>query len=175
MSYHIIHTVHLALVHQGAAVTFLGFLLARWNAEDATEKHLVPSPLTIVEPKMLVKDATHAARVTSRIAVIGQSNHWFDNWSRLIAEACDGHTNYSKQLRHLVSDFWIVSHSPGMHGRFSSIPCEYNIASSTESSRILHRNEGMYSTMTFVACYGFTWDLCLDQFLSQRTDPKFNP
>lgn len=101
---HIIHTVHLALVHQGAAVTFC-FLLARWNAEDATEKHLVSSPLTIVEPKMLkmlMKDATHAARVTSRIAVIGQSNHWFDNWSRLITEACDGHTNYSKQLRHLV-------------------------------------------------------------------------
>ena len=59
------HTVHLALVHQGAAVTVLGFLLVRWNAEDATEKHLVPSPLTIVEPKMLMEDAAkHAARVT---------------------------------------------------------------------------------------------------------------
>lgn len=112
--------IHLALVHQGAAVTFLGFLLVWWNAE-ATEKHLVPSPLTIVEPKMLMR-TLHARNLPELHLLRNRTN-----WSRPITKTCDGHANFSKQLRHFVSDFWIVSHSPGMHGRFSSIPYEYNM------------------------------------------------
>lgn len=65
--------VDIVLVHQKNCVfSFLGFLVVRWNAEDATEKHLVPSP-----------------RCDTRRKHIEQSNHWFDIQSRPITK----HTN----------------------------------------------------------------------------------
>lgn len=157
----IIHTLHLALAHQGAAVTFLGFLLVWWNAEDAMHGE-TSGPFSFNHS--WTKNAnegceTRCPRNLPELHLLRNRT----NWSRPITKTCDGHTNYSKQLRHLVSDFWIVSHSPGMHGRFSSIPYEYN-KDGIKRGIFSHSSFGYYG---FVICYA-------DQFLSQRADSKFN-
>lgn len=56
-----VHPVHLALVQQGAAVTFL-LVGTRCFSVAASAFHR--PPLNMAEPKMLMKDAKHAARVT---------------------------------------------------------------------------------------------------------------